>query len=55
MTLGAENGKGAAARTERVERVNTSGNWAEENRQAIDEYNAYVEEHGLVLARYRRF
>lgn len=29
--------------------------WVEENREAIQYWNAYVEEHGLPLARYRRF
>ncbi|RJF90917.1 type II toxin-antitoxin system CcdA family antitoxin [Sphingomonas cavernae] len=29
--------------------------WLEENREAIEYWNGYVEEHGLPLARYRRF
>lgn len=29
--------------------------WLEENRAAIDYWNAYVEKHGLPLARYRQF
>ena len=29
--------------------------WVEENRAAIDYWNAYVEENGLPLARYRQF
>ncbi|HEV2817672.1 MAG TPA: type II toxin-antitoxin system CcdA family antitoxin [Allosphingosinicella sp.] len=29
--------------------------WREENREAIEYWNAYVEEHGLPLARYRQF
>jgi len=29
--------------------------WLEENRAALDACNAWVEEHGLPLARYRRF
>jgi antitoxin CcdA len=29
--------------------------WREENREAIEHWNAYVEEHGLPLARYRTF
>jgi antitoxin CcdA len=29
--------------------------WMEENRQAIASSNAYVEKHGLPLARYRQF
>lgn len=29
--------------------------WAEENREAIESYNAWVEEHGVILAKYRMF
>ncbi|GAA0301613.1 type II toxin-antitoxin system CcdA family antitoxin [Sphingomonas oligophenolica] len=29
--------------------------WLEENRGAIDGWNAWVEEHGLPLEKYRRF
>lgn len=29
--------------------------WLEENREAIESSNAYVEKHGLPLARYRQF
>lgn len=29
--------------------------WLEENREAIEASNAYVREHGLPLAQYRRF
>jgi antitoxin CcdA len=29
--------------------------WREENKEAIEGWNAYVEEHGLPLARYRQF
>ena len=29
--------------------------WQEENRGAIEYWNAYVEEHGLPLAEYRQF
>jgi antitoxin CcdA len=29
--------------------------WLEENRAAIESSNAYVEKHGLPLARYRQF
>lgn len=29
--------------------------WIEENREAIEFWNRYVEEHGLPLARYRQF
>lgn len=29
--------------------------WLEENREAIEDYNARIERHGLTLAKYRRF
>jgi antitoxin CcdA len=29
--------------------------WLEENKEAIEEYNKYVEEHGLTLEEYRTF
>lgn len=29
--------------------------WIEENREAIEYWNTYVEKHGLPLARYRQF
>lgn len=29
--------------------------WLEENREALNAYNAYVAEHGLPLAKYRLF
>jgi len=29
--------------------------WLEENKTAIEEYNKYVEEHGLTLEEYRTF
>ncbi len=29
--------------------------WVEENREAIEYWNRYVDEHGLPLARYRQF
>lgn len=29
--------------------------WVEENREAIEYWNAYVEKHGVPLARYRQF
>lgn len=32
-----------------------SRRWKEENREAIESSNAYVEKHGLPLARYRMF
>jgi antitoxin CcdA len=39
----------AAAKAERERR------WQEENRDAIAAWNAWVEEHGLPLAKYRQF
>ncbi len=39
----------AAAKAERERR------WQEENRGAIEEWNAWVAEHGLPLAKYRQF
>ncbi|MCW2389722.1 antitoxin CcdA [Sphingobium sp. B11D3B] len=38
-----------AAKAERERR------WQEENRGAIEEWNAWVAEHGLPLAKYRQF
>ena len=32
-----------------------SAKWLEENREAIESSNRYVEEHGLPLAKYRMF
>ena len=32
-----------------------SEQWAEENREAIAQWNDHVEQHGLLLARFRRF
>ena len=29
--------------------------WLEENREAIEDYNRHVEQHGLILERYRQF
>lgn len=29
--------------------------WLEENREAIDSYNAYIERNGVPLAKYRQF
>jgi antitoxin CcdA len=39
----------AAARVERERQ------WQEENREAIEAWNAWTEEHGLPLAQYRQF
>ena len=44
-----EKGLQEAVATTRAER------WIEENREAIDYWNRYVDEHGLPLARYRQF
>jgi antitoxin CcdA len=45
----AERAIAEAVREERVRR------WQEENREAIEATNRYVEEHGLPLAEYRQF
>jgi antitoxin CcdA len=45
----AEIGIKAAIKAERERR------WKEENKPAIEAWNAYVEEHGLPLAKYRQF
>lgn len=34
---------------------NRAEQWLEENRAALESSNAYVEKHGLPLARYRQF
>jgi len=39
----------AAARAERERQ------WKEENKESIEAWNAWVEEHGLPLAKYRQF
>ncbi|NLS18440.1 type II toxin-antitoxin system CcdA family antitoxin [Rhizobium sp. P40RR-XXII] len=41
--------------TTRDSRVERERLWLEENEQAIAEANAYVEKHGLPLAKYRQF
>lgn len=43
-----------AALTEEV-RTRRKQEWQAENKAAIDSFNAYVEEHGLPLAKYRMF
>ncbi len=43
--------KGLAAELKRVR----DGRWQEENREAIEASNAWVEKHGLPLAKYRLF
>ncbi len=49
MSRIAEEAIARAAKEERHRR------WKEENRAAIDEYNAYIEKNGLPLAKYRQF
>ncbi len=44
-----EQGLSEAIRTERNRR------WEEDNREAIEGWNAWVEEHGLPLERFRQF
>lgn len=36
-------------------RAEKCARWLEENRAAIDDWNAYIAEHGLLLERYRVF
>lgn len=43
-----------AALTEEI-RAHRKQQWQAENKAAIDSFNAYVEEHGLPLAKYRMF
>ena len=49
LSSAAENGVREAVAKARTER------WRAENASAIESSNAYVEEHGLPLERYRRF
>ena len=49
VSRAAESGIAEAVRAEKGRR------WLEENREAIDYYNAYVAEHGLPLYQYRQF
>jgi antitoxin CcdA len=49
VSRAAEAGIAEAVRKEKGRR------WLEENREAIDYYNAYVAEHGLPLYQYRQF
>ncbi len=49
LSRACEAGLEAALREERKRR------WQEENRAAIDASNAFVRQHGLPLARFRRF
>ena len=41
--------------SESVKKTEQSRRWAEENREAIAAHNAWVEENGLPLERYRMF
>ncbi len=49
VSQAAEAGLAKAVAEKRAER------WLEENREALESYNAYVEKHGLPLERYRMF
>lgn len=49
VSQAAEAGLARAVAERRAER------WREENREALESSNAYVEQHGLPLARYRGF
>jgi antitoxin CcdA len=49
ISQAAENGIVEAIRKRKAEQ------WLIENREAIESSNAYVEKHGLPLARYRQF
>lgn len=49
LSRAAERGIEAAVKAERERR------WKEENREAIESSNRWVEEHGLPLAKYRQF
>lgn len=49
VSRAAENGIAEAVRAEKNRR------WLEENRGALESSNAWVEKHGLPLAKYRQF
>lgn len=49
LSRAAEQGIAAAVKAEREQR------WKEENREAIESSNRWVEEHGLPLEKYRQF
>ena len=49
LSRAAESGVAEATASAKVKR------WREENSRAIDSSNAYVEEHGLPLDKYRQF
>ena len=46
-----------ASETGLTDRVSAArrGRWLEQNREAIEDFNARIERDGLTLARYRRF
>jgi len=54
-SLGVSISRSANEGLERAVRQARGGQWQEENRAALEAYNAYVAEHGLPLERYRRF
>ncbi|MBA3666877.1 MAG: type II toxin-antitoxin system CcdA family antitoxin [Sphingomonas sp.] len=49
LSQSCEQGLAAAVKSERERR------WLEENRPAIEAYNAYIRDHGVPLARFRQF
>ncbi len=49
LSRAAEDGLRAAVKAEKERK------WKEENREVIESYNAWVEEHGIPLAKYRQF
>lgn len=53
--LGLNVSEAAAAGIAAAVSAEKSRRWKEENREAIESSNAYVEEHGLPLAKYRMF
>lgn len=53
--LGISISRSANEGLERAVRQARAVHWQEENRAALEAYNAYVAEHGLPLDRYRQF
>ena len=49
LSQAAENGIAQAIKDKKTEQ------WLVENRESLEGWNAYVEKHGLPLARYRQF
>jgi antitoxin CcdA len=43
------------ARLEEIVRAERRRRWKEENREAIEAYNAYIEKHGGIFDKYRTF